>query len=175
MNHMNKVSQAGDGTEGESLSDYYKSHPLAHEQHHAMHVLTLLYFLIRRTMKGERVARRIVGRIIHHLMDLREFLEEGELAGLVNALYSGLQVEYDLSLGLFRRRIHQGGKAFVKRMGLRDGTPAFSKIASALIAASEEERQQVISMYPWLVTNQDKIMRFAKYYGKEHILRSLFP
>lgn len=159
--------------EGESLASYYKKHPIAQEQHHAMHALTFLFFLSRRTLKGERVARRLLGRIIHHLMDLREFLEDAELTALVNSLYAGLQYEYDQSLGVLARGVHKGLRAVVKKMGLREEGRTFCRVSSALITSSEDEKQPKICLYPWLIANQKKILVFARHYGKQNIFEDL--
>ena len=65
------------------------------EQHHAMHALTFFLFMTRRVLKGEPVKKRLLGRILHHLMDLREYLEEGECNHLVNVLISKVRSLYD--------------------------------------------------------------------------------
>lgn len=65
------------------------------EQHHAMHALTFFLFMIRRALKGEPVKRELLARILHHLMDLREFLENDALNRLVNALIAGVRSEYN--------------------------------------------------------------------------------
>ena len=137
---------------------------ISQEQHHSMHALTFFYMVIHKTLKGEYVGRRLIGRIIHHLMDLREFIDDRALTDLVNILLASLQFEYDRSLGAFVRMVHRGVKAV-----------AGSRATSFLIASSEEEKQPTICMYPWLASNQDKILELANHYCKEPIFKGLIP
>ncbi len=151
--------------EEESVASYYKTHPIASEYHHAAHALFLLFCVIRLTIKGEKVKRRTLGRIIHHLMDLREFIGDSALNELVNSLRESVQAEYDQTLGVLVRGIHRGLRAV---MG--------SKVNSVLLALSEDkEEQPQIVFHDWLLANQDKVLGFARHYNKQHIFENLLP
>ena len=90
---MNKMNRVIDRAKEESIADYYKSHPIAQEQHHAMHALTLIYFMVRKTLRRLEVKPSLVKSIIRHLMDLREFLEDPVITALVNRLWKSLETE----------------------------------------------------------------------------------
>ena len=77
----------------ESIADYYASHPIAQEQHHAMHALTLFYFTIRKALRWAAVKPSLVRGIVRHLMDLREFLDDPKITDLVNGLWKSLAAE----------------------------------------------------------------------------------
>ncbi len=153
----------------------YIAPPIAQEQHHAMHVLLFFQILACRTLNGERIKRSILGRIIHHLMDLREFLEDGSLSDLTNVLCESVQQEYDNSLPYLARRIHRGIKIVARAFDHGEGQPFLSTVTTVLIVWSEHEENPKICMYPWLVANQNKILRFADYYGKTDVFKGLLP
>ena len=125
---MNKMSPEADKISEESIADYYQSHPIAHEQHHAMHALTLFYFMIRKTLLWVEVKRSLVGGIVRHLMDLREFLGDPEMTELVNGLWKSLAAELE---------------------------------------------KPSLHLYPWFVAHQEKVLQFARHYGKEGIFQDL--
>lgn len=152
-----------------------KRDPIGHEQHHAMHALTFFYFLVFRTLNGERVRRRLLARIIHHLMDLREFLEEGPLNELTNDLCSTVQLEYDGSLCSLIRGIHKGIRVVVSTFERGERKPFLSTVSTILIGCSEGDVRSKICMYPWLVANQGKILRLARYYSRESLFNKLIP
>jgi len=88
------VSLPGNVDEPEgSIADYYKKHPIAQEQHHAMHALTLFYFMIHKALQWLEVRHSLLEGIIRHLKDLREFLEDSEITELVNDLWRSLERE----------------------------------------------------------------------------------
>lgn len=125
---MNKMSQVAERTTEDSIADYYRTHPIAQEQHHAMHALTFFYFMIRKSFLLKEVRRSLLAGIVRHLMDLREFLNDPEVTELVNFLWRSLQNA--------------------------QGKPS-------------------LYLYPWIVAHQDRVLQFAKHYGKENIFRHL--
>ncbi len=156
-------------------SDINENTRISQEQHHAMHVLTFLYFLVYRTLNGERIRRRIIGRIIHHLMDLREFLEDGALNDQANILLGSVQKEYDNSLSYIVSRIHKGIRIVARAFDHDKKEQFISTVSTILIKCSEHEHNPKICMYPWLLENQDRILKFAQHYGREHIFNKLIP
>lgn len=132
---------------------------LEEEQHHSFHVLTFLYIAIHKTRLGERIGRRIVGRMIHHLMDVREFISDRSLTELLNHLRLSLEVEYDRSLCLFVRTFHK----------------LIPSAHSFLIACSENEKVPSISLYPWIVAHWDDIHALARHYGRDDLLNKFIP
>ncbi len=156
-------------------SDINENIRISQEQHHAMHVLTFLYFLTYRTLNGERIRRRILGRIIHHLMDLREFLDDGALNDQANILLESIQKEYDNSLSYIVGRIHKGIRVAARAFNHRKKKQFTSIVSTILIKCSEHEQNPKICMYPWLLENQDKILKFAQHYGREQIFNKLIP
>ncbi len=148
---------------------------LGAESHHAMHALTFFVIMAYETLSGRRVGRRLLGRIMHHLMDLREFLEEGAVNDLANELYTSVQNEYERSLSLFSRAIHKSTRNVTHTLDPEGSRRFFQAINSLLIASSECEKSASICMYPWLVANQVRILEFARSYAKESVFKGLIP
>ncbi len=170
----------GSTIRGEALgtgefSSCYKENRIAQESHHAMHALMLFVIMIHDTLSGKRVRRRLLGRIMHHLMDLREFLEEGVVNDLANDLYTSVQNEYERSLPLFSRAIHKSTRSVAHTLDPEGRRWFFQAISSLLMVSSEREKSAGICMYPWLVANQLKILEFARAYAKESVFKGLIP
>lgn len=162
-------------TIGGEASNGRKDSRIAEESHHAMHALLFFVIMLRQTLSGKRIKRRLLGRIMHHLMDLREFLAEGVVNDLANDLYTSVQNEYEKSLPLFRRVIHKGTRTVAHTLDPEGRRRFFQAISSLLIVSCESEKSASICMYPWLVENQARILEFARSYAKESVFKGLIP
>ena len=165
---------------GHSMVDLVQMVPIkevriAEEQHHAMHALTFLHFMIVRTIRGERLKRRLLGRAIRHLADLREFLEDGTLSVLVNDLLKSLEYEYDKSLFSLVRGLHRWIRGMIATLMGGEGEHILSRTTSIFISLSENDSHAALSMYPWFFRNEDKVLRFAEHYGKKEIFKGFLP
>lgn len=160
--------------ERESMASYYKRSPIAQESHHASHALTFFFFMILRTLKGERVHRGLLAGIVRHLKNLKEFLEDSKIEVLVDSLCESMEQEYDRSLGPGVREVHRSIREAARRIE-RVGTPAFLRISSALSACCNKEKAASICMYPWIVAHEDKILTLANYYQKGSVFEGLIP
>lgn len=141
------------------------------ESHHALHALTFFYMAIHSTLEGKRVRRRLLGRMIHHLMDLREFLEEGPVNDLANDLLITVQEEYAESL-------FGPARSFFASIASWDqkGKGRFlSSLCSFMIACSERTSRPAICLYPWIVRNRENILGFADYYGRRSMFEKMIP
>ena len=56
-----------------------------------MHALMFFYIAIYEMLNGKPVKGRLLSRVIHHLMDLREFINDETLNDLVNHLLTNLR------------------------------------------------------------------------------------
>lgn len=160
---------------GVSFGDWYRNNPVAHEQHHAMHVFTFLYIAIRKTLSGERVKRRLVGRILHHLMDLREFIDNKDLNVLVNDLCGSLQREYERSLSFAARLVCKPVFGIRMRLSGRWRNGIVSSFTGFVILCSEHEQEAHICMFPWLMKNQEKILKLAEHYKQSAAFLGFLP
>ena len=167
--------QQSNGALNPIFPEWYRNCPIAQEQHHAMHALTFLYLVIRKTLLGERISRRLIGRIVHHLMDLREFIANPELNNLINRLTSSVQAEYDRSLGVMSRNVQKGLKIAALQVEKRLGKPIVMKLNSLLITCSENTRSAGICMYPWIVAHQEEVLEFGRYYKRDSVFNNLLP
>lgn len=156
-------------------TDINENMGIAEEQHHAMHVLLFFQILAYRTLDGQKIKRSILGRIIHHLMDLREFLEDGSLNDQVNILLASVQKEYDNSLPYIVSRFHSGIRVAARALDYSKRHQFISTVNNFLINCSEHEQNPKICMYPWLVANQNKVLEYADHYGKREVFRKLLP
>lgn len=160
--------------ERESMASYYKRTPIAQESHHASHALTFFFFMILRTLKGERVHRGLLAGIVRHLKNLKEFLEDSKVEDLVDSLCQSVEQEYDRSLGPGVREVHRSIREAARRIE-RVGTPAFLRISSALSECCNKEKAASICMYPWIIANEGKILTLARHYQKGSVFDGLIP
>lgn len=157
----------------DELKSIPHSRSLPQEQHHSGHALMFLYFAIHRTLLGERIGRRLVGRIIHHLMDVREFISDLDLTDLLDRLRLSLEVEYDRSLCHFLRTLHKAVKGLIHKIQATEKGSVIPSVRSFLIACSENEKVPSICLYPWMVAHWDEVLTLARHYRRDDLFGKL--
>ena len=162
-------------TYAEGLVESYGRTRTGHEQHHAMHALTFGFFVAYHSLKGERVKRRLVSRMLHHLMDLREFIDNDDFNNVVNALCKSIQSEYDKSLAPWERSIERCLKTASRMFGKRHRRRAFARMCLFLEHRLSRSEEPCMSMYPCLLENQERLLELARYYRRESIFYGLVP
>ncbi|MBP9865662.1 MAG: hypothetical protein KBC91_04580 [Candidatus Omnitrophica bacterium] len=87
------VSQAL--TQAESFLDFDSESVTVQEAHHAMHILTFFLFMMNLMEKHLPVRKTLVDRVIYHLLNLREFIQDSRLGDQVTDLSASISLAYD--------------------------------------------------------------------------------
>lgn len=82
-------------TQAESFLDFDSESVTVQEAHHAMHVLTFTLFMMNLTEKHLPVRKALVDRVIYHLLNLREFIQDSRLGDSVTQLSASISLAYD--------------------------------------------------------------------------------
>lgn len=65
------------------------------EAHHAMHILTFFLFIMGMAEKNQPVRKTLVDRVIYHLLNLREYIQDTHMGDVVTDLSAGISLAYD--------------------------------------------------------------------------------
>ena len=65
------------------------------EAHHAMHILTFFAFMMNLAAHQKPIRRAMVDRVIYHLLNLREFIQDARMGDIVSDLCGAMTVSYD--------------------------------------------------------------------------------
>lgn len=87
------VSQAM--PQAESFLDFDSESVTVQEAHHAMHILTFFLFMMNLMEKNLPVRKTLVDRVIYHLLNLREFIQDSRLGDQVTDLSASISMAYD--------------------------------------------------------------------------------
>ncbi len=79
----------------EQFLDFDSESVTAQEAHHAMHSLTFFLFMGNYLEQGRSVRRALVDRVIYHLLNLREFIQDAKMGDLVTELSASLSLAYE--------------------------------------------------------------------------------
>lgn len=161
------------GYEVEEIQSTGESGSIPQEEHHSGHALMFLYFAVHETLLGKRIGRRLLGRIIHHLMDVREFISDPDLTDLIDRLRLSLELEYDRSLGLFIRTFHRVVMRVLRNIQGSEKGSLIASVRSFLIACWENEQVPSVCLYPWMVAHWGEILALAQHYRRDDLFYGL--
>lgn len=78
-----------------SFLDFDSESVTVQEAHHAMHILTFFHFIMNLMEKQLPVRKALVDRVIYHLLNLREFIQDSRLGDQVTDLSASISIVYD--------------------------------------------------------------------------------
>ena len=90
---LDSVSQAL--TQSESFLDFDSESVTVQEAHHGMHALTFFLFMMNLMEKQLPVRKTLIDRLIYHLLNLREFIQDSRLGDQVTDLSASMSIVYD--------------------------------------------------------------------------------
>ncbi len=79
----------------ESFLDFNSESVTVQESHHAMHILTFFLFIMNLLEKNQPVRKVLVDRVIFHLLNLREFIQDTRMGDRVTDLSASISLAYD--------------------------------------------------------------------------------
>jgi hypothetical protein len=82
-------------THSEAFLDFDSESVTVQEAHHAMHILTFFLFMMNLMEKHLPIRKTLVDRVVYHLLNLREFIQDSRLGDQVTDLSASISIVYD--------------------------------------------------------------------------------
>jgi len=81
--------------QAESFLDFDSESVTVQEAHHAMHILTFFLFMMNLMEKNLPIRKTMIDRVIYHLLNLREYIQDSRLGDQVTHLSASISLAYD--------------------------------------------------------------------------------